>query len=69
MGYEIYDRESGNLVDGFPTEREALEMVRRVIEEDGAEAVDGWLLGSVEQPGKALSGQDLLVRAEEEVPA
>lgn len=63
MAYNIYDRESFNLVDSFPTEEEALAMVKRAIKEDGPESVESWVLGEMGFPEKALSGQSLIDRA------
>lgn len=63
MAYDIYDRESANLIDSFPTEKEALAMVKQVIEEDGPASVASWVLGTIGRPETALTGKDLVARA------
>ncbi len=65
MQYEIYNRATGNLVDIFASEREALKLVREVLDEGGIDVVRSWSLGSPDEPGAALAGVDLIVRAEQ----
>jgi hypothetical protein len=65
MQYEIFNQATGNLVDIFSSEREALEMVREVLNEGGIDAVRSWSLGSLDAPGHAVAGTDLIIRAEQ----
>jgi hypothetical protein len=58
--YAIYDTEAANLVDTFPTEREALEMIRLAIKENGPESIEGWALGQTDHEGKVYTGQELV---------
>lgn len=68
MAYAIYDTETANLIDSFLTEEEALAMVRRAVEEDGPESIDGWALGRTDHTGDVLTGWKLIGRAKQ-VPA
>ncbi len=61
--YEIIDEPSGNLVRTFPTEEAALEMVRRVVKQQGAHSVDAWAMGRTDLTGPVLSGRALMARA------
>ena len=62
MGYDIYDTETANLIDSFPTEEAALEEIRRAVEEDGPDSIEGWAVGRSDHTGEALAGQKLLER-------
>ncbi len=62
-GYAIYDTETANLIDTFHTEEEALALVKRAVDEDGPESVEGWVLGQTDHAGKVLSGWELIDRA------
>lgn len=63
MRYELYDRDTGNLVDTFASEREALATVRRAIDADGPESVAPWLLGRTDHNGPVIRGAALVERA------
>jgi hypothetical protein len=63
VGYDVYDRETGNLVDSFPTQQQALAMVRRVIEASGKDAVASWVVGPNDHDGEVSSGKALIDRA------
>ena len=63
--YAIWDLESGNLVAGYDSEREALELVRAQIREYGEQSVRQWDL-SRERRGRLTSmaeGEALVQRA------
>ncbi len=64
MGYDIYDIETGNLIDSFPTEEAAFAEVRRAIEEDGPDAIRHWSVGRSDHVGEALTGQRLIERVQ-----
>lgn len=65
MEYQIFNQRTGNPVDIFSSEREALEMVREVLDEGGIDTVRVWCLGSLDRPGHAIAGADLIIRAEQ----
>jgi hypothetical protein len=64
MGYDIYDLQTRNLLDSFRTEQEALEAVQLAIKEDGPDSVQSWALGPSDRSAKAVSGSELIARAE-----
>jgi hypothetical protein len=64
MGYDVYDRDTANLVESFHTEEEALALVRRAIKRAGTAAVASWVLGPNDHDDEVLEGQLLIERAE-----
>ena len=58
--YEIFNMRSANMVDCFDTRDEALRFVREVLDEGCVEDVKGWSLGSLDEPGHAISGDALV---------
>lgn len=72
MAFEIWDTESGNLVGDYPTERAALDVVRRMIEIHGRQAVATWALANENRRGTTrtvAAGTVLVDRALESIPA
>ena len=65
MEYELYNLATGNLIDVFQSEREGLELIREVLEQGGIDVVRSWSLGSLDEPGPAVAGTDLIIRAEQ----
>jgi hypothetical protein len=57
MAYELWETQSGNLVDTYPTEEEALEDVRGTIAEFGREAVATYALARETRRGTKLIAQ------------
>lgn len=43
--YEVWDLGSGNQVESFASEREALDLVRKLVESNGAACLDDLALG------------------------
>ncbi len=69
--YELWDTTTGNLMDTFDTEAEAIAMVREAIRVDGVNAVDGWVLGWGDAGGEGAQvagGMSLADRALRERP-
>ena len=64
--YEVWDTESGNILTAYPTEREALDLVRANLHEFGPDAVQRWALVR-ERSGRSkflAEGAALIARAE-----
>lgn len=53
MIYELWDSASGNAIAGFPTEDEALAVVRAEIEAAGRDAVAEWFLRKANGTGRS----------------
>jgi len=66
MHYELWHVPSGNLVNTFERETEALAAVRRAFELDGREAGEAFALGTEDRRGRSRQiaiGAELLARA------
>jgi hypothetical protein len=66
MHYELWHMPSGNLVNTFEHEAEALVVVRRAYEQRGREAGESYALGTEDRRGRSrqlAAGPDLLDRA------
>ena len=66
MHYELWHLPSGNLVNTFNQERDALATVRRAFEQDGLEAGESFALGTEDSRGHSRQiafGAELLARA------
>ena len=66
--YELWDMQSRNIIGSYPTEAEALAVVREAIERHGRQYVDDLTLGwgddeAEEQGGEIVSGALLAERA------
>ena len=71
LGYELWDAESGNLLDDFDTEVEALERVRALISLNGPGCTDTLALTSVYEGGRMTTlamGEALADRAQSGAP-
>ena len=67
MTYDLWDVESGNIVNTFETEREALSVVRTLLELNGPEYAQSLSLGYEDDDGSmriVADGDDLASRAE-----
>jgi len=58
--YELWDDDTGNLLDAYDTERAALKDVRATIETDGRDAVATWALlrDDEKSPAKTVVATD-----------
>jgi hypothetical protein len=66
MHYELWHVPSGNLVNTFDREPDALEVVRHALEQSGREAGESFALGTEDRRGRSRQiaiGADLLSRA------
>lgn len=66
MIYELWDNSSGNALAGFPTEVEAIAVVRAEMGAGGRGAVYGWLLRKTASHGRTklvLDSAELIKRA------
>ena len=66
MHYELWHMPSGNLVNTFEREADALVVVRRAYEQGGREAGESFALGTEDRRGRSrqvAAGSDLLARA------
>ena len=66
MHYELWHMPSGNLVNTFEHETDALVVVRRAFEQSGREAGESFALGTEDRRGRSrqiAAGGDLLTRA------
>ena len=66
MIYELWETSSGNLIGSYDSESEALAVVRRVVEDEGAPALDSILLQRKDHDDGAkliAEGKTLLSRA------
>jgi hypothetical protein len=66
MIFEIWERETANLVGSYETEAEALRLVRDLIDEYGPDSASSLLLGCEADNGQSTvvaEGQDLVSRA------
>ena len=65
MGYELWDRFTGNLIGDFDTQVEALEVVRAQLEADGPKGLDRIALTRVADQGRTTTviaeGAELLL--------
>ena len=67
MTYDLWDVESGNIVNTFETEREALDVVRTLLDLNGPEYARSLSLGFEGDDGSMriiAEGEDLASRAE-----
>ena len=65
-GYELWDTESGNLLDDFDSEAQALETVRELIVLNGSDSTDALALTRVDVNGRTTTlamGEALAARA------
>lgn len=63
MRHELWDVETGNLIEHFKSEREALEAVRELLIVNGPRYLDALALGTVPGEGDPpLEGHALLTR-------
>jgi hypothetical protein len=72
MAYELWNRESANIVGEFDTEGEALAFVRDMVDMHGVDVVVPWALAyedAEEETHSIAIGVDLLSRAQEAVLA
>lgn len=72
MAYELWDRESANIVGEFDTENDALEFVRRMVKTHGPGVVLPWALAFEDDADETHSiavGEELLSRAQEPATA
>jgi hypothetical protein len=53
MPFELWDTESANLLDTFPTEEEALAEVAEAVRAHGLESVKTLLLGRTDEHGRS----------------
>jgi len=66
MHYELWHVPSGNLVNTFPHEDDALDLVRHTYEAHGRERAEEFALGTEDRRGRSAQiaiGADLLARA------
>jgi hypothetical protein len=66
MAYEIWEQQTRNLVDDFPTEDAALEAVREALETFGPQYVATWVLAHENEAGdtqQIAAGPDLATLA------
>jgi len=66
MHYELWHMPTGNLVNTFERETDALVVVKRAYEQSGREAGESFALGTEDRRGRSrqlAAGPDLLVRA------
>jgi hypothetical protein len=66
MHYELWHMPTGNLVNTFEREADALVAVRRAYEQSGREAGESFALGTEDRRGRSrqlATGSDLLARA------
>ena len=66
MTYDLWDVESGNIVNTFETKREALSVVRTLLDFNGWEYAQSLSLGSEDDDGSmriVAEGDDLAARA------
>jgi len=64
--YELWHMPSGNLVNTFDRETEAMAVVHRTFEQDGRDAGELFALGTEDRRGRSrqvAAGADLLARA------
>jgi hypothetical protein len=62
MTFEIWDRQSGNLVGEYPTPEEALELVREIAQDDGPAVAQALTFGVADgrQRYRLAVGADLI---------
>lgn len=65
MYWEVWDRESRNMLGDFPTREEALAFVAEEIEEAGPQAISHWFVAPGEGDGASIEGGDLLQQAQD----
>jgi hypothetical protein len=71
MSYELWDTESANLLGDYPTEQEALIVVRRTALAHGSSAVSSFALAFEDEEGEThpiAAGEALLDRAHSAIP-
>jgi len=68
-GYELFDKDTGNLLGTFASEEEALAAVCRAIGRSGTASVASWLLGRIDGEGPVWRDQELVARALKTVAA
>jgi hypothetical protein len=71
MPWELWDTESGNIIDAYETENQALAEVRVAVATYGPEYVNSWALGCTDagSADEALYGLSLAERAVNSVAA
>jgi ribulose bisphosphate carboxylase small subunit len=72
MLWELWDTESGNVIDAYETEDQALAEVRTAVAQHGPDYVKAWALGYTgndASAGEALYGSALVERAVKSVAA
>ena len=72
MAYELWNRESANIVSEFDSEAAALAFVRQMVEAHGRDVVLAWALAyedDDEETHPIAAGADLLRRADDTVRA
>jgi hypothetical protein len=68
MAVELWNEETGNLIDSFDTETEALREIRTVIARDGEHAIGAWALDRYD--GRAMvRGKELIALARSAIRA
>ncbi|MGH2614101.1 MAG: hypothetical protein ACRDJC_02580 [Thermomicrobiales bacterium] len=67
--YEIFDLASGNMVEDYDRERDAIEALMRVVGEHGRQAIATFALTSVQDGQSTLIAMqdDLVARVEQEM--
>ena len=53
--YQLWDTQTGNLMDTFTTQTQALTFVRDVVTAEGASVVEGWALGWGDEQGNGAA--------------
>jgi len=72
MAYELWNRESANLVGDFDSESDALIFVREMVRQHGPDVVLAWALAfedDSEETHSIAVGADLLHWSQKRVPA
>lgn len=59
MAIELWDDQTGNLIDDFEDEAEALAVIRHVIVDYGREAIAGWALDRLDSNEPMIRGEEL----------
>jgi hypothetical protein len=59
MAVELWDDSTGNLIDDFEDEKEALILIRDVVARDGKTAIKTWALDRLVSSKEWVRGEDL----------
>ncbi len=59
MAVELWDDSTGNLIDDFEDEKEALILIRDVVARDGKTAIKTWALDRLVPSKEWVRGEDL----------